>query len=184
MLRIAKTTCLLAALSLPLLAHPAPLDGQGSIMVVFKDGHRQNIDMSDLTRIDFKSPVVLVFKNGHQESIASSDIARIEFEDSSVETSRAAINRFVGKWEVGEGNGGKFMITLDANGEAKKSIGATHGTWTVVDNEARISWDDGWHDAIRKVGTKHEKLAYEPGKTFNDKPSNVTEAHSASPKPI
>jgi len=41
----------------------------------------------------------------------------------------------------------------------------------------RINWDDGWHDAIRKVGNgAHEKLAYEPGTTFSDKPQNVTNA--------
>jgi hypothetical protein len=54
----------------------------------------------------------------------------------------------------------------------------------VVDGEARIAWDDGWHDAIRKVGTKHEKVAFEPGKTFSDEPSNITDAVNTSPEPI
>ena len=92
--------------------------------------------------------------------------------------------RFVGKWEVGEGNGNDFYATLDADGEAHKSIGASHGTWTVVDGEARISWDDGWHDAIRKVGSKYEKFAHAPGKSFDDPPSNVTAARNTDPKPI
>ena len=74
--------------------------------------------------------------------------------------------------------------TLDPDGGARKSIGATHGTWTLVDNEARITWDDGWHDAIRKVGTRHEKVAFQPGKSFDDPPSNVTAARSTEPKSI
>jgi hypothetical protein len=54
----------------------------------------------------------------------------------------------------------------------------------VVDGEARISWDDGWHDVIRKVGAKHEKFAYEPGKSFSDPPANVTAAVRTEVKPI
>ena len=81
------------------------------------------------------------------------------------------------EWEV-------RYITLDENGEATKSIGAAHGLWTYVDGEARIAWDDGWHDAIRKVGTKHEKFAYAPGKSFSDEPSNVTDARNPNPQPI
>jgi hypothetical protein len=54
----------------------------------------------------------------------------------------------------------------------------------VVNGEAEISWDDGWHDAIRKVGTKHEKFAFEPGKSFSDSPSNVTNATNTQPNPI
>jgi len=53
-----------------------------------------------------------------------------------------------------------------------------------VDGEARVSWDDGWHDAIRKKGTKFEKFAFEPGKTFSDPPANVTEAQNTNREPI
>ena len=49
---------------------------------------------------------------------------------------------------------------------------------------ARITWDDGWHDAIRKRGSGHEKAAFEPGKTFDDSPSNVTVARSTEHKEI
>jgi hypothetical protein len=37
---------------------------------------------------------------------------------------------------------------------------------------------------IRKVGSQHEKLAFEPGKTFSDSPSNVTAARNTELKPI
>ena len=78
----------------------------------------------------------------------------------------------------------KCYITLKSNGDATKSIGSTHGTWVVVDGEARIAWDDGWHDVIRKVGSKHEKFAYEPGKSLDDEPSNVTNAVNLEAQPI
>ncbi|MGH9528862.1 MAG: hypothetical protein ACRD2S_02980, partial [Terriglobales bacterium] len=88
---------------------------------------------------------------------------------------------FIGKWRVGDGGGGTFLITLKRNGEANKSIGGTHGTWTAVDGEARITWDDGWHDVIRKAGNGYEKAAFEPGRTFSDSPSNVADAQNTEP---
>lgn len=161
----------------------APPDEQKAIEIVFKDGHRQNLVMAEIVRIDFKAPLLIVFKDGHQQSVPAGEIARIDFESPGTVATPSRYH-FVGKWEVGEGNGSTFYITLEEDGEARKSIGASHGTWTMVDGEARIAWDDGWHDAIRKVGAKHEKFAYEPGKSFDDKPSNVTAARNTQPKPI
>jgi hypothetical protein len=161
----------------------ASADEHGSIVIVFKDGHRQNLDVADIARIDFKAPAAIVFKDGHRSTIPATDIERIEFENTA-SASWPSRNHFVGKWEVGDGNGSNFYITLEADGEARKTRGSSHGTWSMVDGEARISWDDGWHDAIRKVGTKHEKVAYEPGKSFSDTPSNVTAAKNTEPKPI
>jgi len=159
-------------------------DDRSSIVIVFKDGHRQSFAMAEIDRIDFKSPSVVVFKDGHQEKVSAADIARIEFENSPAGRMAPGRAHFLGKWEVGDGSGKTFFITLDADGDAKKTLGASHGTWTLVDGEARINWDDGWHDAIRKVGAKHEKFAYEPGKSFEDKPSNVTAARNTEAKPI
>ena len=174
-----------AILILAAAAFASPADDRGSVVIVFKDGHRQSFALVDISRLDFKAPAVIVFKDGHQEKLPASDIAHIEFEPSAVAAMAPSRAHFVGKWEVGEGgNSGNFFITLDADGEARKSIGASHGTWTVVDSEARINWDDGWHDVIRKVGSKHEKLAFEPGKSFDDSPSNVTAARNTQPKPI
>jgi hypothetical protein len=181
-----KLFSLLAVLllsAIELFAAPVP-DDHSSIVIVLKDGHHETLQMAEIARIDFKTPVVIFFKNGHQRTIAASDIVRIDFDSTG--TVAVSRNHFIGKWEVGEGGGtsSKFFITLEANGEASKTLGASHGTWTVVDGEARISWDDGWHDAIRKVGSKHEKAAYGPGKSFDDKPSNVTEAINTQPRPI
>lgn len=149
---------LMFAVPTALVAAPAPPADSNSIVIVFKDGRQQTISMADIERIDFKSPT-------------SSGIG-------------IRGNSFVGKWRVGEGNGGSFYITLNRDGTASKSIGASHGTWTIVDNEARISWDDNWHDAIRKVGNKYEKRAFEPGRTFTDTPSNVTNARRTEVQPI
>jgi hypothetical protein len=157
-------------------------DGHGSIVIVFKDGHRQDVKVGGIARMEFTTPVLIVFKDGHQQNVPAEEIARIEFEPAGA--SAASRAHFVGKWEVGDGNGSNFYITLEASGDARKSIGASRGTWTVVDGEARISWDDGWHDAIRKVGPKHEKVAFAPGKSFADAPSNITAARNTQPKPI
>jgi hypothetical protein len=163
---------------------PLPADEHSSVVIVFKDGHRQSFSSTEIARIDFKAPSVIVFKDGHQEKVATSDIARIEFEPVEVSAGVPTRAHYLGKWEVGDGNGRNFFITLEEDGDARKSTGSSHGTWTVVDGEARITWEDGWHDAIRKVGTRHEKVAFEPGKTFEDSPSNVTSARNTQPKPI
>ena len=146
---------------------------------------------SDSNAADEHGAIVITMKDGHQQKIPMAKIARVEFEGSAAKTAACGVpdfspgmRHFVGKWEVGEGNGMNFYITLRANGQAEKSIGAIHGTWTLVNGEAEISWDDGWHDAIRKVGAKHEKVAFAPGKTFSDTPSNVTDARNTQPEPI
>ena len=137
-----------------------------------------------------RSALVITFKDGHQQTFSLGDISRIEFKGTAASAKSPATGgsegrgRFLGKWRFGDGNGSTFEVTLNPNGEAIKSHGAPHGTWTVVDGEARISWDDGWHDALRKVGTKYEKFAYEPGKSFSDEPSNVTDAKNLEAEPI
>jgi hypothetical protein len=131
-----------------------------------------------------QNSIVITFKDGHQQTFSLAEIERIEFKTPAASVSLLGRNHFVGKWRVGRGDGEDFYITLEPSGQAKKSIGAGHGTWEVVNGEAEVSWDDGWHDAIRKVGTKHEKFAFEPGKSFSDTPSNVTDATNTQPNPI
>lgn len=139
----------------------------GSVVIVFKDGHTQTIPLADIARIDFT---------------AASGSAATNAKPSNLPVPSRM--RFIGKWKLGDGNGSTFIVKLRDNGEATKDIGSPHGTWTYVDGEARITWDDGWHDAIRKAGTKYEKFGYAPGKSFSDKPDNVTEATSTMPEPI
>jgi hypothetical protein len=90
----------------------------------------------------------------------------------------------VGKWECGDGNGSNFYITLKESGDALRSIGDVRGRWVYVNGEARVTWDDGAQDAIRKVGSRYQKFAYHQGKSFTDQPDNVTNARLTTPRPI
>ena len=161
----------------------SPLDDHDPVVIVYKDGHRQTLAAGEIARLDLKAPAAIVYKDGHREKLRG-EVDRIEFSESGASAGTPSRSHFIGKWEVGEGNGDHFQITLNADGSARKTIGSPHGTWTLVDGEARITWDDGWHDAIRKRGSRHEKVAYEPGKSFDDSPSNVTEARSSEHKEI
>jgi len=100
---------------------------------------------------------------------------------TSKPSSLSAAN-FVGEWKVGVGVAGEtFTINLEKGGKATKSHGSPNGRWTVFGDEARITWDDGWHDVIRKAGTHWEKAAYAPGKSFSDPPDNITGATRTEP---
>ena len=170
---------LAASIALP----TAVADDHGSIVITYRNGHHQTLASESVARIDLKEPAAIVYKDGHREKITA-PIERIEFSEATT-TRVPGRSHFIGKWEVGEGDGhSTFYITLEEDGDAKKSIGAEHGTWTLVDGAARVTWDDGWRDIIRKVGTKHEKAAYAPGKSLDDEPSNVTPARNTQPKPI
>ena len=149
-----------------------------SITVVFKDGHQKTL--ADVSRIEFKSGTMVVNSGAREERIPAADVLRMEIGSLAGKSLPLGRNHFVGKWEFGEGGGTRdtFFVTLDPDGQAHKTLGASHGTWVVADGEARISWDDGWHDVIRQVGSKHEKFAYEPGKPITGDPSNVAEAKS------
>jgi len=120
--------------------------------------------------------IVIVFKDGRQQSFPLAEIARIEFEDMAAAVSHVGSARFLGQWKVGDGAGGTFEITLKPEGKAHKTLGAAEGSWTVEKGEARITWEDGWKDLIRKSGGKYQKLAFRPGTSFDDPPSNVAEA--------
>jgi hypothetical protein len=119
--------------------------------------------------------IVIVFRDGRQQSFRLADIARIEFNSPAGKVS-ASQARFLGEWKVGDGTGGTFLITLKPDGAAHKTLGSVSGTWTVVNGEAQIAWEDGWHDVIRKVGSKYEKVAYSPGSSLSGSPDNVAEA--------
>ena len=100
---------------------------------------------------------------------------------ASKPSSTTAAN-FIGEWKVGLGVGGaSFIITLEKGGKATKTHGAPEGTWAVYGDEARITWNDGWHDVIRRAGNHWEKAAYAPGKSFSDQPDNITGATRTEP---
>lgn len=143
---------------------PAVKSGQSTIVIVFKDGHKQSFNLSDIARVEFPT--------------ASAAVAEAAPANSSFP------RHFLGKWEVGDGSGNNFYITLMEDGDAKRSLGDVRGKWVYADGEARVTWDDGAQDAIRKVGSSYQKRAFAAGKTFTDTPDNVAGAHNTTPHPI
>jgi hypothetical protein len=135
--------------------------------------------------------IVIVFKDGHRQTFNLSDIERVEFPGSSAGSDSGASNpeapprgHYVGKWECGDGTGSTFYITLKDSGDAMRSSGDVHGRWQYINGEARVTWDDGAQDAIRKTGSRYQKFAYRAGKSFTDQPDNVTNAQLTAPRPI
>jgi len=158
---------------------------QKQLTVVMTDGHEKTFSIANVSGIEFSKGTMLVKQGGHQESIPVANIVRIEFNSAAAKSLPLGRNHFIGRWEFGTGVGSQtFFVTLNRDGTAHKTIGSHSGTWTVVDGEARIKWDDGWTDVIRKVGDKHQKFAYEEGKSLNDEPSNVTDAKTLNSEPI
>ena len=145
-------------------APSTPKGAPGTIVIVFKDGHRQSFNLSEIERMEFP---------GAGEAANSASPAN-----------SPSRGRYFGKWECGDGSGSNFYITLEENGHATRSIGDMHGKWVYVDGEARVTWDDGAQDAIRKVGSRFQKFAYSASKGFTDEPDNVTNARNTSPHPI
>jgi len=141
---------------------PVPASKNGTIVIVFKDGHRQSFNLSEILRMEFP---------GSGETVSSNPTL-------------PSRGHFVGKWKVGDGAGNTFYITLEDNGDAWRSLHHEHGRWVYVDGEAQVSWDDGWKDAIRKVGSYFQKFAYGSGKSFSDSPDNVAAAQNTMPRPI
>jgi hypothetical protein len=163
----------------------AQKQAEKSITVVLNDGQQKQFSLGEVSRIDFTGGSMVVTQRGHQENIPVSSIVRIDFNPAATRSLPLGLNHFVGKWEFGTGMGNQtFFVTLDRDGRAHKTIGSPRGTWTVVDGEARITWDDGWRDVIRKVGNKHQKFAYESGKSLTDDPSNVADAKTLNSEPI
>jgi len=160
--RIAALLCLSGSLSQFAAAAP-PKTTSSAIVIVFKDGHRQTFNLSDIDRVEFV---------GTSPASADSFNSRVP-----------SRGRFLGKWECGDGHGSDFYITLNDDGTAYRSIGDVRGHWEYVDGEARIMWNDGRHDAIRKSGPQYFKFAYGAGKSFTDDPDNVAHARNTAAGP-
>src|SRR5580692_11077137 len=120
-------------------APSASKGGPATIVIIFKDGHRQSFNLSDISRVEFP---------GAADAVAGAG-----------STGSALPRHMLGKWEVGDGSDRNFFITLYENGDAKRSLGDVHGKWVYTDGEAQVTWDDGAQDAIRKVGSGFEKRA-------------------------
>lgn len=150
------------------LAHGAPpaKAASGSLVIVFKDGHRQTFKLGDIERLEYPAG-----------TLSSSDMG-------PANPQATPRGRYIGKWKVGDGVGNTFYITLNEGGSAFRSLGDVHGHWAYVKGDAQVTWDDGAQDAIRRVGSRFQKFAYSASKSFGDDPDNVTEAVNTSPRPI
>ena len=168
MRRLVSTSALCAVLfsSAAVYGAPPAKSTPGTLVIVFKDGHRQTFNLSDIERVEFPAG------------------ATASTESSPSNPQAPPRGRYIGKWECGDGNGGTFYITLNENGSAYRSIGDVRGKWAYVNGDAQITWDDGAQDAIRRVGTRYQKFAYSAGKSFHDNPDNVAEARNTNPRPI
>ncbi len=131
-----------------------------------------------------RGSIVVVFKDGHRKSFLMSDVARIEFPSNPTAASTGGQGRFLGEWKVGDCSGGYFNIRLDRDGVATKTLGAPHGIWIVVDGEARITWEDGNRDTIRKAGDTYEKAWYAPDRSYAEEASCTASAEGIDRKPI
>ncbi len=56
-------------------------DDHNSVVIVYRDGHRQSLSTEEIQRINLKAPASIVYKDGHREKI-SANVDRIEFSDS------------------------------------------------------------------------------------------------------
>jgi hypothetical protein len=135
--------------------------GADTVVIVYKDGHRQTVKLADIDRMEFSGPV----PSGLLSYPGPSRV------------------HFLGKWEVGEGNGENFYITLRDDGTAERSLGDEHGSWKYVNGEAEIRWSDGSNDCIRKVGAWYKKFWYKSDQAFSGTPENVTDARNVSENP-
>jgi hypothetical protein len=148
------------------LAAPPEKSTSGTLVIVFKDGHRQTFNVADVERVEYPAG-----------SLAAADLG-------SSKAQATPRGRYIGKWQAGDGAGNTFYITLNENGSAYRSLGEVHGHWVYSNGDALITWDDNNRDAIRRVGSRFQKFAYMNGKSFSDSPDNVDEARNTSPRPI
>lgn len=139
--------------------------GSGQLVVVFKDGHRQSFNMTDISRIEFPG-------------------AGTAMDAGPIPPGAPPRGHFLGNWEVGDGSGGTFTIRLNDDGSAWRSLHRVHGHWAYVNGEARVTWDDGAQDCIRRVGGEDKKFAYRAGKLFTDEPDNVAAAKNKNRGPV
>jgi hypothetical protein len=140
-------------------------NGSGQLVVVFKDGHRQSFNLADIARIEFPGGNTMA-------------------ETGPTPPGAPPRGHFLGKWAVGDGSGGTFYITLEESGDAYRSLHKVHGKWAYINGEARITWDDGAMDAIRRIDGKDKKYAYSAGKSFTDTPDNTADARNTTARPI
>ncbi len=85
---------------------------------------------------------------------------------------------YFGVWDVTDGAGKHFQITLDPKGAATSTYkGGEKGMWTIHGDKLQINWSNSWRDFIRAVSNdRYQKVAYAPGASLDGKPTNISRA--------
>lgn len=94
--------------------------------------------------------------------------------DSPPSNSSPAMKKgfFVGQFDCGD-----VVITLNADFTARKNKRNPQGKWEFRNGEARIVWDDGVRNVLRRVGEgRFQKLAWKPNVSMDSPPFNTTAA--------
>ena len=91
---------------------------------------------------------------------------------------------FVGQWDCGN-----VVITLTEDFTARKNKPNPLGKWECVNGEARIAWNDGVRNVLRRDGEGFRKLTWPPGVSLDSPPSNISPVakkggHEAEPTAI
>ena len=86
-------------------------------------------------------------------------------------------NEFLGFWEITDTRRDTFFLYLKRGGKAsiasrdrKRAPESEDGYWSLAADEARISWDSGLKDLIRKHADGYLYLAFDDQGTFRDRP--------------
>lgn len=83
---------------------------------------------------------------------------------------------FSGVWRLNrEPDGSYLYVSLQSNGLAASSIKENgRGKWEIVDDAARVVWEDGWMDVISQKGRGYVKKGWAPG--AKEEPTEEAEA--------
>ena len=136
----------------------------------------------DATFISIGAGVVVLEKNDKtrirvpSEQLCKEDQDFIRNRDwLKVET---LLKRFAGRWRITDDNGVTacfFSLTGDLRATKSHAPDVT-AQWDIVGDEARVIWSDGWRDIMRQQGRGYVTVAFKPGTTWGDSPTNTQHA--------
>lgn len=110
--------------------------------------------------------------------VGDGSLAHVMWKDDCQFVLHRFADPFAGSWQIVDAKG-KTVSTLTLTGShtAKKShVPNATGKWEVVSSEARITWSDGWRDILRPQSDGVQKIAFRPGTSWKDKPTNTERA--------
>jgi len=93
-------------------------------------------------------------------------------------SSSVVAGEYEGSWILNDTHGSPFEVTLSKDGTASGTHGDAmkHGTWKETDGAVVIHWNTGWTTRIAKDGNKYVKMAFKPGASLTDSPTDTSEA--------